>query len=197
MAWVLLDSLLLGNPASALTKALNDSGLGDQVIGHGSEHSLRQPMYVRFVVTFCLSVVVHRTNCVVWIEPSPPHHHHNSLVLCRYCVGLSGVAEENVERVEELIVDVLSHHAEHGFEKDHLEATVNSLRFMIREPPRNGYGLPLMLNALPYWIHHGYDQPGKSTTCLFSLVASHRHVRDCLLHIVALLPQRPCGPVLL
>jgi hypothetical protein len=40
-----LDYLLAGTSASVLHKALNDSGLGESVIGGGVDHTLRQPTY--------------------------------------------------------------------------------------------------------------------------------------------------------
>jgi len=43
IAWVLLDTLLLGNHASPLIKTLIDSELGEDIIGGGCDDSLRQP----------------------------------------------------------------------------------------------------------------------------------------------------------
>ena len=40
-----LNHLLLGTPASPLRKALNDSGLGESLIGGGLEDELRQPIF--------------------------------------------------------------------------------------------------------------------------------------------------------
>jgi Zn-dependent M16 (insulinase) family peptidase len=40
-----LDQLLLGTAASPLRKALNDSGLGEAVIGGGLQDELRQPIF--------------------------------------------------------------------------------------------------------------------------------------------------------
>lgn len=40
-----LDQLLLGTSAAPLRKALNDSGLGEAVIGGGLQDELRQPIF--------------------------------------------------------------------------------------------------------------------------------------------------------
>jgi len=53
-------------------------------------------------------------------------------------------------------MSVLQHHADHGFERDHLEAALNLIEFRVREPPRGGYGLGVMLSVLPRWVHYGY-----------------------------------------
>jgi len=53
-------------------------------------------------------------------------------------------------------MSVLQHYADHGFERDHLEAALNLIEFRVREPPRGGYGLGVMLSVLPRWVHYGY-----------------------------------------
>ena len=40
-----LNYLMLGTSASPLRKALNDSGLGESIIGGGVEDELRQPVF--------------------------------------------------------------------------------------------------------------------------------------------------------
>lgn len=40
-----LNYLMLGTAASPLRKALNDSGLGESIIGGGIEDELRQPVF--------------------------------------------------------------------------------------------------------------------------------------------------------
>jgi Zn-dependent M16 (insulinase) family peptidase len=40
-----LDYLLTGTSAAPLTKAMNDSGLGESIVGGGVEDTLRQPVY--------------------------------------------------------------------------------------------------------------------------------------------------------
>ncbi|KAK9805775.1 hypothetical protein WJX73_008308 [Symbiochloris irregularis] len=45
LAWGFLDYLLLGTPAAPLRKALNDSGLGEALIGGGLMDELRQPVF--------------------------------------------------------------------------------------------------------------------------------------------------------
>lgn len=45
LAWGFLDYLLLGTSAAPLRKALNDSGLGEALIGGGLMDELRQPIF--------------------------------------------------------------------------------------------------------------------------------------------------------
>jgi Zn-dependent M16 (insulinase) family peptidase len=45
LAWIILDSLLLGKASSPLTKALEDSGLGEELIGGGVDDELLQSTF--------------------------------------------------------------------------------------------------------------------------------------------------------
>ena len=45
LAWIVLDSLLLGKPSSPLTKALEDSNLGESTIGGGLDDTLLQSTF--------------------------------------------------------------------------------------------------------------------------------------------------------
>ncbi len=45
LAFGFLNFLMLGTPASPLTKALMDSGLGEAIVGGGLEDELRQPVF--------------------------------------------------------------------------------------------------------------------------------------------------------
>ena len=45
LAFGFLNFLMLGTPASPLTKALIDSGLGEAIVGGGLEDELRQPVF--------------------------------------------------------------------------------------------------------------------------------------------------------
>ena len=40
-----LDYLLAGTSAAPLAKALNDSGLGESIVGGGTDDTLRQPVF--------------------------------------------------------------------------------------------------------------------------------------------------------
>lgn len=42
LAWIVLDSLLLSKASSPLTKALEDSGLGEELISGGMDNELLQ-----------------------------------------------------------------------------------------------------------------------------------------------------------
>ena len=45
LAWIVLDNLLLSKASSPLTKALEDSGLGEEIIGGGMENDLLQSTF--------------------------------------------------------------------------------------------------------------------------------------------------------
>jgi Zn-dependent M16 (insulinase) family peptidase len=45
LAWIVLDSLLLGKASSPLTKTLEDSGLGEELIGGGMDNELLQSTF--------------------------------------------------------------------------------------------------------------------------------------------------------
>lgn len=45
LAWIVLDSLLLSKASSPLTKALEDSGLGEELIGGGMDNELLQSTF--------------------------------------------------------------------------------------------------------------------------------------------------------
>lgn len=70
-------------------------------------------------------------------------------------VGLKGVAEADVPRVEALILDTLRQLADEGFDPEMVEAAVNTTEFALRENNTGSYprGLSLLLTALNTWLH--------------------------------------------
>jgi hypothetical protein len=74
-----------------------------------------------------------------------------------FSVGLKGVASENVDRVEALILDTLNGIADQGLDADTIEASVNTVEFQLREQNTGHYprGLFVMLQALTTWLHDG------------------------------------------
>ena len=122
LAFEVLNSALMGTAAAPLRKALDDSGLGSQVIGGGLDDDLLQPYFM---------------------------------------VGLKGVAEDDsvMQQVQQVVLDVLAHHAEHGFEDSLLAATMNTFEFTLRENNTGSMprGLVNMLRSSGAWVHEGGD----------------------------------------
>ncbi|KAK6946132.1 Peptidase M16C associated [Dillenia turbinata] len=111
-----LDHLMLGTPASPLRKILLESGLGDAIVGGGTEDELLQP---------------------------------------QFSIGLKGVSEDDVQKVEELIMATFKKLAEEGFDSDAVEASMNTIEFSLRENNTGSFprGLSLMLRSIGKWIY--------------------------------------------
>lgn len=74
-----------------------------------------------------------------------------------FSTGLKGVARENVDRVEALILDTLRTLADEGIDPEMIEASINTTEFALRENNTGAYprGLVLMIRALRTWLHGG------------------------------------------
>lgn len=74
-----------------------------------------------------------------------------------FSTGLKGVRPEQMQDVETLIVDVLRDLAENGIDRATIEASMNTVEFLLREQNTGSYprGLFQMLNALRGWLHGG------------------------------------------
>ncbi len=74
-----------------------------------------------------------------------------------FSTGLKGVAPENVERVEALVLDTLRDLARDGIDPEMIEASVNTTEFALRENNTGAYprGLVLMIRALRTWLYGG------------------------------------------
>ena len=74
-----------------------------------------------------------------------------------FSTGLKGVANENTEKVESLVLNTLSDLAEHGIDKETVEASMNTVEFQMRELNTGSFprGLMLMIEMLPTWMHGG------------------------------------------
>lgn len=74
-----------------------------------------------------------------------------------FSTGLKGVARENVDRVEALILDTLRALADEGIDPEMIEASINTTEFALRENNTGAYprGLVLMIRALRTWLHGG------------------------------------------
>lgn len=74
-----------------------------------------------------------------------------------FVVGLKGIDPADADKVEKLVFDVLTHLAEHGFEPDQVEASVNTIEFRLRESNFGGFprGIAFMTMALQTWLYGG------------------------------------------
>ncbi len=81
----------------------------------------------------------------------------DSLRQTTFGAGLKGVATENIEAVEKLVLSTLESLATNGIESAMIEAAVNTMEFRMRELNTGGTprGLVLMLGALQSWLHGG------------------------------------------
>ena len=72
-----------------------------------------------------------------------------------FSTGLKGVAGENVDKVESLILNTLRELTETGLEPEMIEAALNTVEFRLRENNTGSYprGLILMLSALSNWLY--------------------------------------------
>ncbi len=75
-----------------------------------------------------------------------------------YSVGLKGVAAENAERVEPLILETLQRLADEGIDPETTAAALNTVEFQLREANTGGFprGLGYFLAAISSW-HYGGD----------------------------------------
>ena len=72
-------------------------------------------------------------------------------------VGLKGVAVEDADKVESLIIDTLTQLAAAGLPEAAVEAAINSVEFALRENNSGRFpvGLSVMLRSLTTWLHDG------------------------------------------
>ncbi len=72
-----------------------------------------------------------------------------------YSTGLKGVARDDVDQVEQLILDTLAQLAAKGLDPDTVQAAVNSMEFSLRENNTGGFprGLGLLFWFLNPWLH--------------------------------------------
>ncbi|KAL3515262.1 hypothetical protein ACH5RR_022164 [Cinchona calisaya] len=79
----------------------------------------------------------------------------DELLQPQFSIGLKGVQEDNIQKVEELIMKSLKQLAEDGFDSDAVEASLNTIEFSLRENNTGSFprGLALMLRAIGKWIY--------------------------------------------
>lgn len=74
-----------------------------------------------------------------------------------FSTGLKGIAVEDTDTIERLILDTLQGLASGGIDAAMVEASVNTIEFQLRENNTGSYprGLWLMIKALRTWLHGG------------------------------------------
>ncbi|MCD7446098.1 Homeobox protein PKNOX1 [Datura stramonium] len=79
----------------------------------------------------------------------------DELLQPQFSIGLKGVSEENIQKVEELIMSTLEGLAEKGFDSDAVEASMNTIEFSLRENNTGSFprGLALMLRSIGKWVY--------------------------------------------
>ncbi|WCJ17647.1 presequence protease 1 [Euphorbia peplus] len=79
----------------------------------------------------------------------------DELLQPQFSIGLKNVSDENIQKVEELIMSTLKKISEEGFDSDAVEASMNTIEFSLRENNTGSYprGLALMLRSIAKWIY--------------------------------------------
>ncbi|XVE93344.1 hypothetical protein REPUB_Repub01dG0183700 [Reevesia pubescens] len=79
----------------------------------------------------------------------------DELLQPQFSIGLKGVSEDDIPKVEELIMSSLRKLAEEGFDTDAVEASMNTIEFSLRENNTGSFprGLSLMLCSIGKWIY--------------------------------------------
>ncbi|KAH7277479.1 hypothetical protein KP509_39G053600 [Ceratopteris richardii] len=79
----------------------------------------------------------------------------DDLLQPQFSLGLKNVSEENVLKVEELIMAKLKELVDVGFTSKALEASMNTIEFSLRENNTGSFprGLSLMLHAMGNWLY--------------------------------------------
>lgn len=74
----------------------------------------------------------------------------DELLQPQFSIGLKGVSEENINKVEELVMETLKNLAEEGFSSEAVEASMNTIEFSLRENNTGSFprGLSLMLRSI-------------------------------------------------
>ncbi len=72
-----------------------------------------------------------------------------------FSVGLKGIQEENVDKIDALITDTLQQLVDNGIDQDMIEAAMNTAEFRMREYNTGGFprGLAMMITALSTWLY--------------------------------------------
>jgi len=74
----------------------------------------------------------------------------DELLQPQFGIGMKGVSEDDIHKVEELVTSTLKKLAEEGFDTDAIEASMNTIEFSLRENNTGSFprGLSLMLQSI-------------------------------------------------
>jgi Zn-dependent M16 (insulinase) family peptidase len=74
-----------------------------------------------------------------------------------FSTGLKGIATEDADKVEALVLDTLRKLADEGIEAEMIEAALNTVEFRLRENNTGSFprGIALMIRALSTWLYGG------------------------------------------
>ncbi|TQE11299.1 hypothetical protein C1H46_003033 [Malus baccata] len=72
-----------------------------------------------------------------------------------FSIGLKGVSEDDIQKVEEVVMSTLKKLEEEGFYTEAIEASMNTIEFSLRENNTGSFprGLSLMLRSIGRWIY--------------------------------------------
>jgi Zn-dependent M16 (insulinase) family peptidase len=72
-----------------------------------------------------------------------------------FAAGLKGTSEKHAETIEKLIFDTLQHLVDEGIDRKTVEASLNTIEFMLREMNTGRFprGLLLYIRALAFWLY--------------------------------------------
>ncbi|PON69124.1 S-ribosylhomocysteinase (LuxS) [Parasponia andersonii] len=79
----------------------------------------------------------------------------DELLQPQFSIGLKGVSEDNIQKVEELVMSTFEKLAKEGFDTEAVEASMNTIEFSLRENNTGSFprGLSLMLRSIGKWIY--------------------------------------------
>ncbi|KAI3947676.1 hypothetical protein MKX01_034341 [Papaver californicum] len=79
----------------------------------------------------------------------------DELLQPQFSIGLKGVSDDDIQKVEELVMSTLKNLAEEGFDPEAVEASMNTIEFSMRENNTGSFprGLSLMLRSIGKWIY--------------------------------------------
>ncbi|XP_026401636.1 presequence protease 2, chloroplastic/mitochondrial-like [Papaver somniferum] len=79
----------------------------------------------------------------------------DELLQPQFSIGLKGVSDDDIQKVEELVMSTLKKLAEEGFDAEAVEASMNTIEFSMRENNTGSFprGLSLMLRSIGKWIY--------------------------------------------
>lgn len=74
----------------------------------------------------------------------------DDLLQPQFSIGLKGVLEDDIQKVEEVVIATLKKLMEEGFDSDAIEASMNTIEFSLRENNTGSFprGLSLMLRSM-------------------------------------------------